>query len=171
MKSTNFLIAMLMVFTLTAFILPPVNAQLQQKVRGFSVTENLGTQANAAQETFYLDLRGWDTVDSVTVSVSASGEIDVDTVNFYVGNFTNDGFIPDAAGGVIYQAITLNLADGVTDFELLVDANDITVLTGAAIRGANGIKAVVEVGAAGNDATDTDQALYFNWRIHGTRVK
>lgn len=170
MRKTNFLITMLMVFILTAFISPPVKAQLQQRVRGFSVTENLGTQANSAQETFYLDLRGWDTVDSVTVSVSCTGEIDVDTVNFYVGNWTNDGFIPDAAAGVIYQAITLNVAAAATDFELLVDANDITVLTGAAIRGANGIKAVLEVGAAGNDATDPN-ALYFQWRIHGTRVK
>ena len=168
MRKTNFLIAMLMVFILTAFIAQPVNAQPQKKVSGFSVIENLGTQANSAQETFYLDLRGWKSVDSVTVAVSCTGEIDVDTVNFYIGNFTNDGFIPDAAGGVIYQAITLNVAASATDFELLVDANNVTVLTGAALRGANGIKAVVEIGAAGNDATDPN-ALYFHWKIHGTK--
>lgn len=168
MKLINFLIAMLMVFILTAFISPPVKAQPNHQVKGFSVTEKLGTQANAAQETFYLDLRGWKSVDSVTVSVSASGEIDVDTVNFYIGNWTQDGFKPDAAAGVLYQAITINLADGATDFELLV-ASNATVLTGVALRGANGIKAVLEVGAAGNDATDTGQGLWFHWKIHGTK--
>ena len=167
MKSTNFLIALLMVFIVTAFIAQPVKAQPQQVVKGFSVTENLGTQANAAQETFYLDLRGWKSVDSVSVSVSCTGEIDVDTVNFYIGNFTSDGFISDAAGGVLYQAITLNVAAAATDFELLVTSNA-TVLTGVALRGCNGIKAVVEVGAAGNDAADPN-ALYFHWKIHGTK--
>lgn len=167
MKSTKLLIALLMVALLSGISY----AQPDQQVNGFSVIQKLGTQADgtgATEETFYLDLRGWKSVDSVTVAVSASGEIDVDTVNFYIGNWTQDGFIADAAAGVLYQAITINLADGVTDFELLVTGNA-TVLTGVALRGANGIKAEVEVDFTGNDATDTDQGLWFHWKVHGTK--
>ena len=139
----------------------------QKTTRGFTVVEDLGTQANAAQETVYLDLRSWSRVDSVVVSLSAVGEIDVDTVNFYLGSFTNDGFISDAAGGVLYQAVTLDVAAGATDFEVLLTSNA-TRLTGAAIRGATGIKAVIEIGASGNDATDPN-ALYINWCIYGLK--
>lgn len=138
-----------------------------KQVRGFSVVEDLGTQANSAQETVYLDLRDWKSVDSVTVSLSAVGEIDVDTINFYIGNFTPDGFISDAAAGVLYNAVTLNLADGATDYELLLTTGA-TVLTSGALRGCNGIKGVIEIAAAGSDATDPN-ALYIHWKIHGTK--
>ena len=154
-------------FSLILTLFLSLNLFAQKTTRGFSVVEDLGTQANAAQETCYLDLRDWKSVDSVVVSISAVNETDVDTVNFYLGNFTNDGFICDAVAGVIYQAITINIADAATDFELLLTSGA-SVLTGTAIRGANGIKAVIEVGAAGNDATDPN-ALYIHWRIYGTK--
>lgn len=160
----QFCFAIVLTILLGAFAFAQPNLQ----VKGFSVIEKLGVQANSEQETIYLDLRGWKSVDSVTFSLSAVGEIDVDTVNFYLGNWTQDGFIPDASGGVLYQAATINLADGVSDFELLV-TNTATVLTGVAIRGANGIKAVIEIAAAGNDATDTSQGLWAHWKIHGTK--
>jgi hypothetical protein len=139
----------------------------QKTTRGFTVVEDLGTQANAAQETVYLDLRSWSRVDSIVVSLSAVGEIDVDTVNFYLGSFTNDGFISDASGGVLYQAVTIDVAAAGTDLQTLLSSNA-TLLTGVALRGATGIKAVIEIGAAGNDATDPN-ALYINWCIYGLK--
>lgn len=144
-------------------------AQRQTKItKGFSVSEYLGTVANSSQETAYLDLREWSKVDSVVVSLSATNETDVDTVNFYIGNYTpTGGFVSDAAAGVLYQASTLDVAASGTDFLALLTSNA-TKLTGAALRGANGIKAVLEVSAAGNDATDPN-ALYINWRIYGTK--
>ncbi len=162
MKTINFLIALLIMFLFTTL------SFAQTKItRGFSVVEDFGTVTNSGQETAYLDLRGWKTVDSVSVALVAVNETDVDTINFYPGVYTGDGFKPDAAASVLYQAVTINIADGSTDVENLVTA-DATKLTGVALRGFNGVKAVIEIAAAGNDATDPN-ALYIHWRIWGTK--
>lgn len=160
----NLFASLLVLFLAVAIIQP----QAQTKItKGFSVVEDLGTMANSGQETAYLDLREWKTLDSVVVSLSAKGEIDIDTCNFYVGNYTNDGFIMDATAGVLYQAVTIDLAAAATDFLLLTTSNA-TKLTGTALRGVTGIKAVIEGASSGNDATDPN-ALYICWRIYGTK--
>jgi len=156
---------------LFAFLLTPIpEAQAQDKItKGFSVSEYLGTAANGSQKNAYLDLRDWETVDSVGFSFSCTGEIDIDTVNFYPGNYTFKGFKPDAAAGVLYQACAIDLAAGVSDGLVLQVTSNATKLTGAALRGANGIKAVIEIqNTSGNDATDPNE-LNVNWRIYGTR--
>jgi len=162
MNTKHFLIALL-----TLVIFSVISFAQTKSSRGFSVVENFGTVSNAGQETAYLDLRGWKTVDSVSVALVAVNETDVDTVNFYPGVYTNQGFISDAAASVLYQAVTINIADGATDVENLV-TSDATKLTGAVLRGFNGIKAVIEVAAAGSDATDPN-ALSIHWRIWGTK--
>lgn len=144
------------------------DTRVDQIVRGAFVTQSFGTVANAAQDICYLDLRGWSKIDSVVVSVSAENETDLDTINFYIGNYTGQsGFVSDAVAGVLYQAITINIADAATDFEVLL-TSDATVLTGVALRGANYIRAVIEAAAAGNDATDPN-AYHINWHIFGTK--
>lgn len=160
----NILASLIVIFITMAFVQTPAQTKI---VKGFSVVEDLGTLANSGQETAYLDLREWKTLDSVVVSLSARGEIDVDTCNFYVGNYTNDGFIVDASAGVLYQAVTLDVAASATDFLLLTTSNA-TKLTGTALRGVTGIKAVIEGASSGSDATDPN-ALYICWRIYGTK--
>lgn len=170
MKHSKFLFAFVLIALLFSIFSFEASAQRQTKIeKGFSVVEYLGTVANGSQETAYLDLRGWSKVDSVSVSLSATNETDVDTVNFYIGNWTpTGGFVSDAAAGVLYQASTLDVAAGGTDFLNLVTSNA-TKLTGVALRGCNGVKAVIEMqNSSGNDATDPN-ALYIAWRIYGVK--
>lgn len=134
--------------------------------KGAYVTQSFEGVANSATDICYLDLRGWKTVDSVVVSIAVENETDIDTVNFMRGTYF-DGFISDAAAGVLYQAVTLNVADAATDVEPLLTSNA-TVLSKAALRGFNYIKATIEAGAAGNDATDPN-AMYLTWQIFGTK--
>lgn len=167
MKKT---ICSLAIILLLAFLFVPQLSAQDKEVNGFSVVQNLGTAAVGSQKIAYLDLRGWKTVDSVGVSLSASGEIDVDTVNFYPGNYNNKGFRSDAAASVLYQAVTLDLADGVADGNFPLLTSNATKLTGAALRYCNGVEAVIEVqNTNGSDATDTGQNLTICWRIYGTK--
>lgn len=153
-----------------AFVLFSSQAQAQNnpQTKGYSVVFDLGTVTNSGQETGYLDLRGWSKIDSVTVSLSATNETDIDTVNFFLGNYTQDGFVKDAAAGVIYQASTIDVANAATDFLNLVTSVNTTPLTGVALRGCNGLYFEIEAQATGNDATDPN-ALYIHFKIHGTK--
>ena len=159
--------SILIAFMLFAFITPQIQAQQNPLTKGYSVVFDLGTVANSSKKTGTLDLRGWSKVDSVTVSISASNETDIDTVNFWVGNYTQDGFIKDAAAGVLYQACALDIAVNITDFINLVTTGA-TRLTGSALRGCNAVYFEVEAASSGNDATDPN-AAYLHFKIHGTK--
>lgn len=139
----------------------------EKTVRGYSVCLDFGTVANSVTETGYVDLRDWKSVDSISVSISGYNEVDIDSVNFWVGNYTNDGFVVDAAAGVLYQACTLDVAASGSDFLNLVTSNA-TKLTKLALRGATGIKVQLESQATGNDATDPN-ACYLMFHIYGTK--
>lgn len=152
---------------LLLFAFTDINAQQNPETEGFSVCFDLGTIANSTTYTGTLDLRGWSKIDSVTVSVSATNETDIDTLNMWVGNYTQDGFVSDAAAGVLYQAVSLNIADNASDFINLVTSNA-TKLTGSALRGANAVYFEVESASSGNDATDPN-AAYIVFHIHGTK--
>lgn len=168
MKNLKSLIGIFILLSF-AFVLfsSQASAQNNPQTKGYSVVYDLGTVTNSTQETGYLDLRNWQKIDSVTVSLSATNETDIDTVNFWIGNYTQDGFVKDAAAGVIYQASTLDVAAAGTDFLNLVTSNA-TPLTGLALRGCNGVYFELEAGASGNDATDPN-ALYIHFKIHGTK--
>lgn len=163
MKSIkSFFAIFLLALLFTAFIFP------QDKItNGFSVVEYLGTAANSSQKTAYINLSGWTQVDSVVVSIGATNETDIDTINFHLGMYTSKAFVVEAAAAVLYQAVTINIADAATDIEPLFTSNA-TKLTKAALRGYDGIKAVIEMASSGNDATDPN-AVYILWRIYGVK--
>jgi len=114
---------------------------------------DFGTIAQAVPETKTLDLRGWASIDSISVLAVGTGEVDVDSVDIY-------GAFQDPNGTGLWvdvtilgtATVTLNLADGTEDIELLV-ASNATILTGIALRGLNALSVIVQP-AAGSDATD-----------------
>lgn len=167
MKKFLFGFLALVLFTSFSFAQSDATSSIKT-VKGYSICFDFGTIANSGQETGYVDLRDWQSIDSVTVSLSASNETDIDTVNFWVGNWTNDGFISDASAGVLYQASTLDVAASATDFLNLVTTNA-TRLSKANLRGATGVKFQIEAQSSGNDATDPN-ALYIVFRIFGTKL-
>lgn len=160
----------LLLFTSFSFaqtISNTTSTTVKETVRGYSVCLDFGTVANSVTETGYVDLRDWKSIDSIAVSISGYNEVDVDSVNFWLGNYTNDGFICDAAAGVLYQASTLDVAASGSDFLNLVTTNA-TKLSKVALRGATGIKVQLESAASGNDATDPNDC-WLMFHIYGTK--
>ncbi|MCP4394549.1 MAG: hypothetical protein GY804_09830 [Alphaproteobacteria bacterium] len=128
-------------------------------------TLDFGTVVTATPESQYLDLTGWSAIDSISIVAIGTGEVDVDSLDIY-GAYMHptDGTWVDVT--ILGTAtVTLNLADGVEDVELLV-ASNATILTGAALRGLNGLKVTVQP-AAGSDATDPNRILV-GFQIWGT---
>lgn len=135
-------------------------------VTNLGVAFDFGTVTNSTNEVSYLDLRGWKSVDSVVVSLSASNETDIDSVVFYLGNFGPYGFISDASAGALHQVSSLDVAASGTDF-LVLETSGATLLTKSALRGVSAIKAVYKANT-GNDATDPNKLVAF-WRVYGTK--
>lgn len=124
---------------------------------------NFGTVANSVTETYYVSIDGWTKIDSISVVACGIGELDVDSIDMYVGY-----------GGGIYSStaitatVTLDLADGVAGWQNIVSSNA-TQLTGAALRGVKAIKVVSRGATAGNDATDASQNFHVVFQIWGTK--
>lgn len=96
-------------------------------------------------ETQYLDLSGWEKIDSISCFAVAQGGVgnlnEVDSVVFYVGAKTTSGI---GFGSTAYLGIcTLDPAASVTTWELLLTALGATPLPGSALKGVNMIKCVV----------------------------
>lgn len=139
---------------------------VKSEVTNLGVTFDLGTVTNGTNEVSYVDLRGWKSIDSIVVSLSASNETDIDSVVFYLGNLGPYGFIADASAGALHQVSLLDVAASGTDFVPLL-TSDATLLTKGALRGVSAIKAVYKANT-GNDATDPNKLVAF-WRVYGTK--
>jgi hypothetical protein len=111
---------------------------------------NFGTLANSVTETQYQKIVGFTKVDSVCVSVIGTGEVDVDSVDIYVGYQSNAGQYYSTTANTFIS--TVDLAAGVKGFQNLSISNA-SIGTGL-VRGMNALKVVTRGATAGNDATD-----------------
>ncbi len=119
-----------------------------------------GTVANSVDETGYVDLSrlGLSKIDSISVTAIGTGELDVDSVDCYVGvNDIPDGLIRYSSTAITFT-VTINVAAGASAFEQLYSSNA-TLLTQEALRGANVIKVITRGATAGNDATDPNKLI------------
>lgn len=130
------------------------------------IVKDLGTMANSVNETGYVDLSKFSKIDSVSVVFVGIGELDVDSLTVYKAVKVNDKWIHDVS--VLGNfTVTLNLAAGVADLEQLYSSNA-TLLTGAALRGCDGIYYVTRGATSGNDATDPNHG-WLKFRVWGTK--
>ena len=152
--------------TLIAFVLLGfyANAQQSTTVQIF----DLGTMANTTVDSSYVKFpAGW-SIDSISVTFVGSGELNVDSLVFYKAVNVDGKWVPDVSVLGTFT-VTLDLADGVADLEQLYSSNA-TILTGAALRGLNGLKfRTWGAGAGGNDATDTGQNGWVVLTYWGTK--
>lgn len=131
-----------------------------------------GTVANSATKTAYLDLSDapGQRLDSIKISLTYVGEIDLDQLIVTLGTFKGTGlkssdFIatvtPDTTtlsvdvaaagtGGVKYGASTLSLA----------------VANVASAGGVDALKIAVVAGSSGNDATDPNKLIIRTYRYY-----
>ena len=148
------------------FILPFLFLTIQAQDR--ILTLDYGTLTTAVPETQYLDLTGWSEIDSISILAIGTGEVDVDSIDIYPTYQDKLGQGVWADVTILGTAtVTLNLAAGVKDIEQLFSSNA-TILTGAALRGINGLKVTVQP-AAGCDATDPNKFIVA-FQIWGTGI-
>ena len=136
------------------------NMQAQERIKVL----DFGTLTTYTAETKYLDLSGWSKIDSISILAVGTGEVDVDSIVVYGALQTTQGVWADVTV-LGLGTVTLNLADGTEDVELIVTSTA-TILTGVALRGLNGLKVVVYP-AAGCDATDPNKFMVA-FQIWGT---
>ena len=118
---------------------------------------NLGTVANSVDEAYTYEtfaglLKQFNCakIDSMVFSVTAVGELDVDSLDWYPVNWTSTGTA--VKGTVKMHTVTLDLAAAATGTELLL-------ITGAGLgsslwRGYEGFGFMTRGATAGSDATD-----------------
>jgi hypothetical protein len=160
------------IFILFSFLLLTSFSFPQQAAKPYIM--NFGTMAVYTPETGYFQFGkyaeqlGLTKIDSIEVAMYAENEVDVDSVNIYLGvNATNDGVNESAYDAVLgTYTVTININDASTDYERLFVSNA-TIITGAAIRGYNSIKAVV-CPSTGNDATDPNK-VWLLFYLYGTK--
>lgn len=134
---------------------------------------DFGTLANSVTETKYLGLGEWSQIDSISVGYAATGEIDVDSIDIYIGwnNSTFAGELPTTGsyGATAYTFIsTLDNAASIKTWANILVAGA-TSLTGAVLRGGvNSLKVVTRGSTAGNDATDPNKFVVL-FHIWGTK--
>lgn len=146
----------LLIFLLLAFIMAPqISAQGIVGVKSY----NLGIVANTIWEEYQsetfaglLKQFGCNKIDSLTISVTVKNETDIDTLNWYPVNWTNDGTA--VQGTVKTFAVTLNVAAAGTGSETLL-------ITGAGLgsalwRGKEGFQFRTRGAVSGNDVTGSD---------------
>ena len=122
------------------------------------VTVDFGTVANSVDEYAYVsfDQMKFSRIDSISVTAIGTGELDIDSVDFYMGN--SGGGISRFSGTALTQAVTINVNAGVSAYEHLLTSGA-TRLSAANIRGANLLKIQTRGAASGNDATDPNQLV------------
>lgn len=154
----QFLIVMLMVFSITAFISPPVKAQGIVGV----VSHDYGTVANSVDESFIsyrfdglIRQFGCNKIDSIHIALTVEGEADIDSLMWYPANWAKDGTV--VKGTVATKTVTLNVAASAYGTEVLfaADAGIISSLW----RGFEGFTLFTRGATAGNDATDPNSLI------------
>lgn len=160
-----------MILLMLAVFVSPLIQETQAQSKPYRIyTLDYGTLSNSvlvANETQYIDLAGWEKIDSISIVAYGIGELDVDSVDIYVGSKPNNGKSPIFSSTAITATVTLNLADGVSGWERLVTSNA-TKLTGAALRGVQMLKVNTRGATSGNDPTDASQRFYLAFQVWGT---
>jgi len=120
------------------------------------VTHNYGTVANSVDEGYIsytwkglLKQFGANKIDSLHISLTVKGEIDIDSLMWYPANWASDGTI--VKGTVATKTVTLNVAAGSYGTEVLLTAN--AGVAGVLWRGYEGFTLFTRGAAAGNVAT------------------
>lgn len=134
------------------------------------IYKSVGTLTEAVTKTVYVPLGDWSRIDSVSLSLAGTGEIDVDSVNVYPGFKMPQGKAYYSGTALTFLADP-NIAAS-TDFwtngvASTADKDAATVLTSAVMRHGINILKVTVAGADGCDATDPNELiLIFNvWGI------
>ena len=151
---TNFFPAAFFIMMLSlffSFYSPPVKSQTQVAVLS-------DTMRNSQKTTCVIG--GLADVDSVTLSIYASGEIDIDSlcIQFYeqmqVSYLDGEAIITKLGtkSTTYSKALTTNLADGVTEY-----TGKIVTIPKSAWQGYNRISAYIIAASSGNDTGDTGQ--------------
>lgn len=118
-----------------------------------------GTLANSVSETQYLYLGENAVIDSIVVVATGTGELDVDSIDVYVGSYkrlTDGTFWQRYSTTNINLTCTINVDSAVSAYQRIL-SSDATQLTGAALRGVNALKVTTRGATSGNDATDPNK--------------
>jgi len=127
---------------------------------------NFGTLANSVTETGYQKFDGWKSIDSISVGLAGTGEVDVDSVDIYVGYMIGSGSWFSTTANTFIS--TMDLGAGVKLFLPLALTGNISI-KGALLRGGmNAVKVVTRGAVSGNDPTDPNN-LRVLLTVHGTR--
>lgn len=119
------------------------------------------TLQNSVTKTKYIDFADYKKIDSISVIAVGYGEVDVDSVDIYVGVKTPSGVT--AYSSVVNTSIcTLDLAASVSGAEALLVSNA-TKLTGAVLRGGNALKVVTRGSTSGCAAGNWFKVAFRVW--------
>ena len=134
----------------------------QVSYQGRFIDINFGALVTATPESQYVDLTGWAKIDSISCSAYALGEVDMDSVDVYVGY--GKGYFSTSA---LTFNVTINVAASTKVFEQLY-VSGATVLTGAALRGVKSLKVTVAGDKdGGSEAGNIFHVLFHIW---GTKL-
>lgn len=122
------------------------------------------TCGNSQSKIFYVDVDKIGEFDSLVVSIVATGEIDLDSLDASAGFYASAGEFnlkgsANTSAFYVYEALsgatlTINLADGVSSI-----VQKALTLTKANLTGYNEVKFTLTSASSGNDATDTSQKV------------
>ena len=147
MKKTNVILSFILLLFALVIVPRETNAQVNH-FSGAICDVNFGTVANSVDETQYVVLPNWAKLDSISIVVYGTGEMDIDSVDIYVGH--GNGHYSTTA---VTAISTIDLAASTKGWQRSTTDNA-TVLTGAALRGVEALKLTTRGATAGNDATD-----------------
>ena len=142
---------------LIAFLL---SASFLQAQKTYVLTaDSVSNSQTKTGNNYYINLEKFAPYDSISLSIYASGEIDLDSLDVqggvFVANYDYKG--STQSNFSVYEALTgatltINNADGVATY-----VQNVLTITKAAATGYNRLKVSVVSAAAGNDKTDTGQ--------------
>lgn len=161
MKKTNVILSL--IFLLFALVSVPIETNAQVNTFNNAVCDiKFGTVASSVSETQYVVLPNWKKIDSISVVVYGTGEMDIDSVDFYPGQ--GNGHYSTTA---LTSISTIDLAASTKGWQISRGAAGATVLTGASLCGASALKVTSRGATAGNDATDPND-FHVLLRAHGS---
>lgn len=120
-------------------------------------SHDYGTVANSVDEAYIsytfnglIKEFGCNKIDSLVISLTAVGELDIDSLMWYPCNWTVNGTV--VKGTVSTRTVTLNIAAAGTGTEVLLTSD--AGIASTLWRGYEGFTLFTRGAAAGNDATD-----------------
>ena len=133
-----------------------------------TVVVDCGTLAQVTQETHYANLGDWSRIDSVGLTIAATGEVDIDSVAVYPGFTSSQGGWYSSTAYTFLTDVDLaaSTKGWYNSCNVAADKDAATVLTSAVMRGGiNSLKVNIR-GAATTDPTDPNTVLLI-FRIWG----